>query len=73
MSKTTVRIGGDLAGSISLVKQITKETGDQLEETARNAMLLRDNPDIGFEITESLRAARGMMKNFASNQTRHTT
>ncbi|WP_284641185.1 phage tail tape measure protein [Paenibacillus silviterrae] len=55
---------GDLAGSISLVKQITKETGDQLEETARNAMLLRDNPDIGFEITESLRAARGMMKNF---------
>ena len=54
----------DLSGVLAKTKQITKLTGDQLKETARDALLLRDTEGIDFDVTDSLRAARGMMQNF---------
>lgn len=52
----------DLGSSIASVQQITGETGDELESTTRNALLLRDA--FGIEVNESARAAKTMMENF---------
>lgn len=52
----------DLGSSIASVQQITGQTGDELESTTRNALLLRDA--FGIEVNESARAAKTMMENF---------
>jgi len=52
----------DLGSSIASVAQITGQTGAELENTTRNALLLRDA--FGIEVNESARAAKTMMENF---------
>jgi len=52
----------DLGSSIATVQQITGQAGDSLEETTRDALLLRDA--FGIEIKESARAAKTMIENF---------
>ncbi|MET3943194.1 TP901 family phage tail tape measure protein [Paenibacillus sp. PvP094] len=52
----------DLGGAISTVQQVTGQTGDQLEDTTRSALLLRDA--FGFEINESVKSVDTMMKQF---------
>lgn len=52
----------DLAKGITSVQQITGQTGVALEETTKNALLLRDT--FGIEVNESARAAKTMIENF---------
>ncbi|GBF73050.1 hypothetical protein PA598K_01335 [Paenibacillus sp. 598K] len=52
----------DLATSIASVRQITGDTGDELERTTKHALLLRDA--FGIEVNESVRAAKTMVENF---------
>ncbi|ELK38788.1 minor tail protein, partial [Brevibacillus agri BAB-2500] len=52
----------DLGQAITSVKQVTGQTGEALEDTTRNALLLRDA--FGFEINESVKGADTMMKQF---------
>ncbi|OAB48272.1 phage tail tape measure protein [Paenibacillus antarcticus] len=53
---------GDLSGAISTTMQITKQTGDDLQNTTKNALLLRDA--FGFEVKESVKSADTMMQTF---------
>lgn len=48
----------DVAQSMSTVHQITRLTGESLEQTTRAGLLLRDT--FGFDVTESIRAAAMM-------------
>lgn len=52
----------ELGSAISTTAQITRQTGAELETTTKNALLLKDA--YGFEITESVKTADTMMKNF---------
>ncbi|GED35031.1 phage tail tape measure protein [Brevibacillus centrosporus] len=52
----------DVANSLSLVKQVTQQTGTELEETTKNAMVYRDV--FGEDIQQSIKASDTMMKNF---------
>ncbi|MDQ0114355.1 phage tail tape measure protein [Paenibacillus harenae] len=52
----------DIAESLSRVEQVTKLSGAALESTAKNAMAFRDT--FGEDVTESVKAADTMMKNF---------
>ncbi|MDR4997895.1 phage tail tape measure protein [Brevibacillus parabrevis] len=52
----------DLGSAISVVQQVTGQTGDQLKETTKNALLLRDA--FQFEVNESIKATDTMMKQF---------
>ena len=52
----------DLASAISTVRQVTQQAGEDLEKTTRNAIVFRDV--FGEDITESIKAADTMMKNF---------
>lgn len=52
----------DVANSLSTVYQITGRTGAGLEEMTRAGLLLRDT--FGFDITESIRTAEMMEKQF---------
>ncbi|WP_024985271.1 phage tail tape measure protein [Brevibacillus borstelensis] len=52
----------DVAHSLSLVKQVTQQTGSELENTTKNAMVYRDV--FGEDIQESIKATDTMMKNF---------
>ncbi|GED35043.1 phage tail tape measure protein [Brevibacillus centrosporus] len=52
----------DVANSLSLVKQVTQQTGAELEETTKNAMVYRDV--FGEDIQQSIKASDTMMKNF---------
>lgn len=52
----------DLADSITMVKQITKQSGDQLQETTQNAILFRDV--FKLEIPASVKTTDTMVKNF---------
>lgn len=52
----------DLGTAISNVQQVTGQTGEELENTTRNAILLRDQ--FGFEIPESIKSADTMMRQF---------
>ncbi|MBM7592252.1 phage tail tape measure protein [Brevibacillus fulvus] len=52
----------DVANSLSLVKQVTDQTGADLENTTKNAIVFRDV--FGEEIQESIKATDTMMKNF---------
>ncbi len=53
---------GDLANSISQVKQISQSGGAELEGLSRNALLVRDTFE--FDVTESVRSAKMMMDQF---------
>lgn len=52
----------DVATQMALVKQVTGQTGDALEDTTNNALLMRDVFE--FETNESIRAVDMMMKKF---------
>lgn len=52
----------DIANAMALIYQQTGLTGEALEETTTNAIILRDT--FGFEINESMRAAQMLMKQF---------
>lgn len=52
----------DIAQSMSLVKQATGLTGQELEKTTQNALMLRDT--FGAEVNESIRSADQLMKQF---------
>lgn len=52
----------DVAHSLSLVKQVTQQTGEELELTTKHAMVYRDV--FGEDIRESIKAADTMMINF---------
>lgn len=52
----------DVATSLSTVYQLTRRTGDGLEQMTRAGLLLRDI--YGFEVTESVRTAEMMEKQF---------
>lgn len=52
----------DIANSMALVKQVTGQTGDALEDTTTKAILLRDS--FGFEVNESLKVTKVMMDQF---------
>lgn len=55
----------DLANSMSLITQVTGQTGRALEMTTRNALLLRDTFE--FDVAESIRAADMMQRQFGLN------
>jgi len=52
----------DIADSMALVKQVTGLTGDELERTTQNALMLRDTFD--FDVNESINAVNSLMKQF---------
>ncbi len=53
----------DLAQVISIAKQVTGQTGKELEKTAKGALVLRDAFP-GLEVAQSIRTVDTMMKNF---------
>lgn len=57
----------DLAEGLSIVKQVTNQTGKELEETTRNAIAYSDV--FGEDITESIKAADTVAKNFGITTT----
>ncbi|WP_211750235.1 phage tail tape measure protein, partial [Paenibacillus sp. Marseille-Q4541] len=56
----------DLGSAITSVQQVTHLTGDALKDATQNALLLRDA--FGYDITESVRTADTMMKQFNITQ-----
>ena len=52
----------DVAVSMATVKTQTKLTGDELENTTKHAILMRDV--FGFEVNESIRAVNSLMNQF---------
>lgn len=52
----------DLGSAISTTMQITKQTGDDLQNTTKNALLLRDA--FGYSVTDSVKTADTMMQTF---------
>lgn len=57
----------DLAGAMTLAKQVTKQTGDQLKETTGLAVTYRDV--FGEDIAASIKASDTLMKNFGITST----
>ncbi|WP_312118176.1 phage tail tape measure protein [Brevibacillus reuszeri] len=52
----------DLGNALTLARQITQQTGDELQRTTRDAILLRDT--FQLELNESLKTSDTMVKNF---------
>jgi len=52
----------DVAASMATVRQVTKQTGEELRNTTKNAILLRDT--FGYEVNETINAANSLMKQF---------
>lgn len=52
----------DIAVAMSAVKQQTGQTGEELKNTTKNALLMRDTFDI--DVNESIRGVNAMMKQF---------
>ncbi|MEC0092915.1 phage tail tape measure protein [Paenibacillus macquariensis] len=52
----------DLGSAISTTMQITKQTGIDLQNTTKNALLLKDA--FGYSVTESVKTADTMMQTF---------
>lgn len=52
----------DLGSAISTTMQITNQTGDDLQNTTKNALLLRDA--FGYSVTDSVKTADTMMQTF---------
>lgn len=57
----------DVAKAISVAKNVTKQHGQQLEQTTKNAMIMRDVFE--FDVAESVKTADTMMKNFGITST----
>jgi phage-related minor tail protein len=53
---------GDLGSAIATTMQVTKQTGNDLQNTTKNALLLKDA--FGYEVTESVKTADKMMQAF---------
>ncbi|AJS59509.1 phage tail tape measure protein [Paenibacillus sp. IHBB 10380] len=53
---------GDLGSAIATTMQVTKQTGKDLQNTTKNALLLKDA--FGYEVTESVKTAESMMQAF---------
>lgn len=53
---------GDVANSMANVKQVLGLTGEELENTTRNALVLRDTFDM--DVSESMRAVNSLIDNF---------
>lgn len=53
---------GDIAHSMSLIRQATGKSGKELEKMTERAIMMRDT--FGFEVNESIRTVDKMMKNF---------
>ncbi|MCO1599752.1 phage tail tape measure protein [Desulfosporosinus nitroreducens] len=52
----------DVADSMAVVTQTTKQTGDELKKTTEQALLMRDT--FGFEVTESINTVNSLMAAF---------
>ncbi|MFK7692855.1 phage tail tape measure protein [Paenibacillus sp. HJGM_3] len=52
----------DVANSMASVKQVTQQTGDELENTTRKALLMRDT--FGFDVPESINTVNSLMDKF---------
>lgn len=52
----------DLGGAIASVQQVTGQTGGALQQTTKDALLMRDA--FGFEVGESVRSVDTMMRQF---------
>jgi len=57
----------DLTNSIATVKQVTQQSGEALEQMTKEAILFRDV--FGEDVTESVKAADTMMRNFGITST----
>ncbi|MGG4034203.1 phage tail tape measure protein [Paenibacillus cisolokensis] len=57
----------DLTNSIATVKQVTQQSGDELQQMTKEAILFRDV--FGEDITESVKAADTMMRQFRITST----
>lgn len=57
----------DLSASIATVKQVTKQQGEALEQTTREAIVFRDV--FGEDVPESIKAVDTMMKQFGITST----
>ncbi|WP_245583177.1 phage tail tape measure protein [Paenibacillus daejeonensis] len=57
----------DISNSIATVRQVSKLTGDELENMSREAMVFREV--FGEDIKESVKASDTMMKNFGITST----
>ncbi len=55
----------DIADALSKVRQVTNQSGDALKDTTQNALLFRDT--FGFDVTESVRTADMLVKQFGLN------
>lgn len=53
---------GDLGSAIATTMQVTKQTGNDLQNTTKNALLLEDA--FGYKVTDSVKTADTMMKTF---------
>lgn len=52
----------DIGNALVSVRRITGESGDALEQTTKNALILRDT--FGYEVSESVRSADMLMRQF---------
>ncbi|MNO15522.1 Chromosome partition protein Smc [compost metagenome] len=52
----------DIANALVNVQRTTKQSGDELERTTKNALILRDT--FGYEVNESVRSADMLMRQF---------
>jgi len=57
----------DLASAMTTAKQVTKQTGEELKQTTAYAITYRDV--FGEDVTQSIKAADTMMKNFGITST----
>lgn len=52
----------DIASALVNVQRMTKQSGDELERTTKNALMLRDA--FGYDVNESVRSADMLMRQF---------
>lgn len=52
----------DIARSMAVINQTTKQTGEELKQTTKLALLMRDT--FGFEVNESINTVNSLMANF---------
>ncbi|GIO39076.1 hypothetical protein J41TS12_39370 [Paenibacillus antibioticophila] len=52
----------DIANALVNVQRTTKQSGDELERTTKNALILRDT--FGYDVNESVRSADMLMRQF---------
>jgi phage-related minor tail protein len=57
----------DIGKAMQTISQQTKQTGNELADTTKNAILVKDT--FGIEVTDSIRSANQLMKNFGLSST----